>query len=84
MRHLGDHLLNVHAHHGIRVDQLLKLGEHGMQHDGLTPSIHPLPVSGKPRLQQVLVLGQPAGPAPHIHTIESSRHKKQTYVWVTK
>ena len=30
-RHLGDHLVKVHVHHGIRVDQFLELGDHGAQ-----------------------------------------------------
>jgi hypothetical protein len=63
--HLGDHPLHVHAHHGIGVDQLAKLRDHRVQHHPLARGLHPLAVTGKPRLQVVLVIGQPACPAPH-------------------
>jgi hypothetical protein len=38
-----------------------------MERDVLTPRLHPLPVPGKPGLQIVLVVGQPAGLAADIH-----------------
>ena len=37
----------------------------------------PFPVPGQPRLQVVLVFGQPAGPAPHVHSMRKSRHRKK-------
>ena len=40
--------MNVHAHHGIGVDQLLELGEYGMQRDLLAFGLHSLSVTGKP------------------------------------
>ena len=48
LRHLGDHLIDVHAHHGIGVDQLLELGEHGMEHDLLASGFHPFAVAVEP------------------------------------
>lgn len=39
----SDHLMDVHAHHGIGIDQLLELGEHRMQRDLFAL---PSPVSG--------------------------------------
>jgi hypothetical protein len=41
MWHLGDHLIYVHTHHRIGVDQLLKLDQHRMQHDLLAAGLHP-------------------------------------------
>jgi hypothetical protein len=41
-RHLSDHLVEVHAHHRIAVDQLLELCEHGMQHRLRTLGVHAL------------------------------------------
>ena len=35
-------------------------------------------VTGKPRLQDALILGQPAGQAPHIDAIGKRGHKGQT------
>jgi hypothetical protein len=72
--HLGDHPVDVHAHQRIRVDQILKLGDHGMQRDVLAFGLHPPPVAGQPRFQFLLAIRQPAGPAPHINTIGSSGH----------
>ncbi len=46
--HLGDHLIDVHAHHGIGVDQHLELGEHGMEYDLLTAGFHPFAVAVEP------------------------------------
>jgi hypothetical protein len=40
--------LTSHAHHGIGVDQLLELGEHGMEYDLLTSGFHPLVVAVEP------------------------------------
>jgi hypothetical protein len=54
--HLGDPLVHVHAHHGIGVNQLLKLDHHRMQRYLLPPVLHPFPVTGEPRLQVVLVI----------------------------
>jgi hypothetical protein len=48
MRHLGDHLMHVHAHYGVGVDQLLELGEHGMRWDLDFVGLRPLAVTGKP------------------------------------
>ena len=73
-RHLSDNLVQVHAHHGIGVDQLPELGEHGMEHDLLAPALRPLAVAVEPRLQIVLVLRQPTGPAPDVHGMRMSRH----------
>jgi len=68
-RHLIDHLVHVHAHHRISVNQLLKLGNHGMEHHVFPPSLHPFPVTREPGLEVVLAFRQPAGPTPHVNRI---------------
>jgi hypothetical protein len=40
-----------------------------MERDLLAPGLHPLAVAGEPGLQVVLVVRQPAGPAPDIHSM---------------
>ena len=52
-RHLLDHLVTLHAHHRIGVDQLLELLDRGVQRDA-RPCRHPLAVTGEPRLEVVL------------------------------
>jgi len=47
-----------------------------MKHDLLAPSLHPLAVPSEPRLQVVLIVGQPAGPAADIH---SSHNRSNTH-----
>ena len=74
----SDHLRDVHAHHGIGIDQLLELGEHRMQRDLCAFGFHPLAVTSKPSLQALVIPRQPARPAPHIPVIGRSRHKHQT------
>ena len=53
-RHLLDHLVQIHPHHRIAVDQLLELHQHRMKHD-LLVGRNPFPVPGQPVLQ-----GRPA------------------------
>lgn len=74
LRNLGDHLVEVHAHDGVGVHQLLKLDQHGVKHELLAPGVHALPVAGEPGLQVILVLGQPAGTAAHIYRLRGGRH----------
>jgi hypothetical protein len=65
-RHLGDHLVEVHAHHRVAVDQSLELGEHRGQRELLTLGRYALPVTGQPRLKRILARRQPATLAPHV------------------
>ena len=66
LRHLGDHLLEIHADHGIGRDQLLELDYHRMQLGRLRSRLHSAPQPGEPFLKRVLVGRQPAShPVPH-------------------
>jgi hypothetical protein len=68
----------AHPHHGIGIDQLLKFDEHRMEFDVIASGIDPLPVSGEPGLQIVLIVGQPAGPAADIHSTRRTRRHSET------
>src|SRR5581483_11523045 len=61
-----DHLVEVHAYHGVTVDQRLELGDHRVQLDLPAPGGHALPVTRQPCLKIVLAIRQPATLTPHV------------------
>ena len=77
-RDLLDHPLEVHAHDGVAVDELLELDDHRVQRRVLATGLGPLPMPLEPGLQIFLRVGEPPGTPSNIITTNRDLHARQS------